>query len=124
MDDFGRPALYGLQPRRDNNLPRVWAPVHRRHSVRQATESWKGRGHARRIHRLHHRAMVAVGIQYLLFRSLLAVFVATVLAGGAADVVTQRSLKHFENAMRYNLGIISQTSTMIYTEVTNQEIFG
>jgi hypothetical protein len=33
-------------------------------------------------------------------------------------------LKHFENAMRYNLGIISQISTMIYTEVTNQEIFG
>jgi hypothetical protein len=69
-------------------------------------------------------AMVAVGIQYLLFRSLLTVVVATVLAGGAAYVVTQRSLKHFENAMRYNLGIISQTSTMIYTEATNQGIFG
>lgn len=69
-------------------------------------------------------AMVAVGIQYLLFRSRLVVVVATILTGGAAYVVTQRSLKYFENAMRYNLSIISQTSTMIYTEVTDQGILG
>jgi hypothetical protein len=68
-------------------------------------------------------ALVAVGIQYLLFRSLLAVVVATILIGGAAHVVTRHSLKHLEIAMRHNLSIISQTSTMIYTEVGNQGSF-
>jgi hypothetical protein len=65
-------------------------------------------------------ALIAVGVQYLLFHSLLAVVIATILAGGAAVLVTQSSLKHFESSIRHNLGIISHTSTMIYTEVTGE----
>jgi hypothetical protein len=64
--------------------------------------------------------LLAVGIQYLLFRSYVAVAIATILAGGAAYAATQYSLKHFESSIRYNLGIISKTSTMIYTEATSQ----
>jgi len=64
--------------------------------------------------------LLAVGVQYLLFRSYVAVAIATILAGGAAYAATQYSLKHFESSIRYNLGIISKTSTMIYTEATSQ----
>ena len=56
-------------------------------------------------------------MQYLLFRTVLAVWIGTVVIGSAAIAITRRSLNAFHVAMLYQLGVASQTSTMIYKEV-------
>lgn len=63
--------------------------------------------------------LVAVGIQYLLFRSAVAVAIATIVLAAVAYFLTQWSLRTFETAMRHHLGTTSQTSTMIYSEVNS-----
>jgi hypothetical protein len=61
----------------------------------------------------------AVGIQYLLFRSVLAVALAALLLAIAAYVLTQWSLRTFQTAIRHHLGNQSKTSTMLYAEVNS-----
>ena len=62
-------------------------------------------------------SLVAVGLQYLLFRNVLAVWIATALIALAAIALTRRSVHAFHVAMVYQLGLTTQTSTMIYKEV-------
>jgi hypothetical protein len=62
-------------------------------------------------------AIIAVGIQYLLFRAALVVWIATTLIAVAVYLLTRNALRLFHKAMVYQLGIASQTSTMIYNEV-------
>jgi hypothetical protein len=59
----------------------------------------------------------AVGIQYLLFRSVVAVTIAIVVLTPVAYFLTQWSLRTLQTAIRHHLGTLSKTSTMIYTEV-------
>ena len=61
----------------------------------------------------------AVGIQYLLFRSAVAVMIAIVVLTPVAYFLTQWSLRRFETGIRHHLGNTSKTSTMIYTEVNS-----
>jgi hypothetical protein len=61
---------------------------------------------------------IVVGAQYfLLFHSPLAVLVATIALVVVAWPVTRSSLESFEIAMRFNLGMLSNESKGIYTEV-------
>jgi hypothetical protein len=62
-------------------------------------------------------AAIAVGIQYVLFRSVAAVWISTLVIGGAAAIITRKSLSVFHGTMVYHLGVASQTATMIYKEV-------
>jgi len=62
-------------------------------------------------------SLVAVGLQYLLFRTVLAVWIATALIALAAVALTRKSVHAFHVAMVYQLGLTTQTSTMIYKEV-------
>ena len=62
-------------------------------------------------------SLVAVGLQYLLFRNVLAVWIATALIALAAIALTRKSVHAFHVAMVYQLGLTTQTSTMIYKEV-------
>jgi len=62
-------------------------------------------------------ALIAVGIQYVVFRSRLLVHATTLLAGLAAFLWTRSSLGAFELQVRHHLGTLDGTSTMIYTEV-------
>lgn len=61
--------------------------------------------------------LAAAGIQYVLFRSVIAVAIAIVVLSAAAYFLTRWSLHSFEAAIRHHLSSTSQTSTMIYTEV-------
>jgi hypothetical protein len=63
--------------------------------------------------------VLATGIQSLLFRSAIAVVVATLVLAPAALFLTRWSLKSFETSIRHHLGTTSETSTMIYTEVNS-----
>lgn len=60
---------------------------------------------------------LAVGIQYLLFRSEAAVLIAIPVVSSAAYFLTRSSLKAFEASMRYNLGLVSAESGTLYAEV-------
>ena len=61
---------------------------------------------------------VAVGLQYfLLFRSPLAVALATLGIGAAAYAATRSSLQSFEATMRFTLGLESGESGSIYKEI-------
>jgi hypothetical protein len=62
-------------------------------------------------------SLIAVGLQYLLYRSVVAVWIATAGIGLFSVILTQRSIKTFHIAMVHHLGIASETSTMIYREV-------
>jgi len=62
-------------------------------------------------------AAIAVGIQYLLYRSVPAVWISTLVVGSVAVIITRQSLKIFHTAMLYHLSVASQTATMIYKEV-------
>jgi hypothetical protein len=62
---------------------------------------------------------LAAGIQFLLFRSPVAVVAAILVLGPAALRLTRGSLRSLEAAIRHHLGTTSETSTMIYTEVTS-----
>jgi hypothetical protein len=62
-------------------------------------------------------ALVAVGFQYLLFRSASAVYAATALIGIGAYFATRRAVTNLRVAMIHHLSTMSQTSTMIYNEV-------
>jgi hypothetical protein len=64
-------------------------------------------------------SVLAVGIQFLLFRSAIAVIFATIVLAPAALFLTRWSLKSFETSIRHHLGTSSETSTMIYTEVNS-----
>jgi hypothetical protein len=61
---------------------------------------------------------IAVGVQYvLLFRSLLAVLLASAALAGAAWAVTRSSLGSFAVSMRYNLGLASTEIGSMFREV-------
>jgi hypothetical protein len=61
---------------------------------------------------------VAVGLQYfLLFRSALAVMIATVVIGAAAYFATRSSLGTLETTMRFTLGLESGETGSIYKEI-------
>jgi hypothetical protein len=61
---------------------------------------------------------VAVGLQYLLiFRSLTMVLVATAILSVAAWLAARSSLDTFEVSIRFHLGLLSNESKGIYTEV-------
>jgi len=62
-------------------------------------------------------AGTGIGIQYLLYRSAVAVWIATVVLASVAYVLTRKCLHDFYVAMTYHLSIASGTSTMIYKEV-------
>jgi hypothetical protein len=61
--------------------------------------------------------LASAGIQYLLFRSAVAVTIAIAVLTPAAYFLTQWSLRTFQTSIRHHLGTLSQSSTMIYTEV-------
>jgi hypothetical protein len=61
---------------------------------------------------------IMVGLQhFLLFHSRPLVLAATVLAGAASWFLTGASLDRFEVSIRYNLGLVSRESTMLYQEI-------
>jgi hypothetical protein len=61
---------------------------------------------------------IAVGVQYaLLFRSVAAVWVTSVVIAGAALAVTRTSLNAFAVTMRYKLGLASAEVTSMFQEV-------
>jgi hypothetical protein len=63
-------------------------------------------------------AAALVGLQYfLLFPSRIAVAAAAIVFGSAAYIVTRRSVKSLEDTMRFNLGIVSSSATLLYQEV-------
>lgn len=62
-------------------------------------------------------AMIAVGVQYLVFRSPAAVAVVTIMLIVSAVILTRWAINSFTTAMRHHLGNLSQTSSMLYTEV-------
>ena len=62
-------------------------------------------------------AMIAVGIQYLIFRSPIAVVIATIVLAVSSVFLTRWSLRSFIAALRHHIGNLSQTSSMLYTEV-------
>jgi len=62
---------------------------------------------------------IAVGLQYLLiFRSPQVVLAVTAALGGVAWLLTRSSLEAFEIAIRFHLGLLSNESKGIYTEVS------
>ena len=62
-------------------------------------------------------ALVAVGLQYVLFRSGVAVVAATLLVGGAAYYMTRWSLTAFEASIRYHLQLDSAGTLPFYEEI-------
>jgi hypothetical protein len=61
---------------------------------------------------------IIVAIQhFLLFHSRPLVLAVTLLAAAAAWFLTRSSLHTFEVSIRYNLGLVSQESTMLYKEI-------
>jgi hypothetical protein len=61
---------------------------------------------------------IAIALQYfLIFRSPAAVLAVTVVLCGAAWLLARSSLEAFEIAIRFNLGLLSNESKGIYTEV-------
>jgi hypothetical protein len=62
-------------------------------------------------------ALIAVGIQYLIFRSPAAVAVTTVALVVSALFMTRWAINTFTTAMRHHIGNLSQTSSMLYTEI-------
>jgi hypothetical protein len=66
-------------------------------------------------------AGVSVAVQYLLFRSVVAVVIATVILAAITVVITRKCLHDLHVAIIYHLGTMSQTSTMIYKEVGEGE---
>jgi hypothetical protein len=69
-------------------------------------------------------ALMAVGVQYLLYRSVVAVWIGTAVIAVFSILVTKRSLDSFHAAMVHHLGIASRTSTMIYKEVGEEGEIG
>jgi hypothetical protein len=65
--------------------------------------------------------LIAVGIQYLLYRSVAAVWIATGVIAVVGVFVTRRSLQAFHVAMIYHLSVASRTATMIYKEIGEDE---
>ena len=59
----------------------------------------------------------ALGLQYVLFRSGVAVVAATLLVGGAAYYMTRWSLTAFEAKIRYNLKLDSAGTLAFYEEI-------
>ena len=66
-------------------------------------------------------ALISIGLQYLLYRSITAVWIGTALIGALAVFLTRRSLHTFHVTMMYHLSVASRTSTMIYKEVGEDE---
>jgi hypothetical protein len=62
-------------------------------------------------------ALISVGIQYLIFRSGIAVAIATVGLAIAAVLLTKLAIRTLTIAIRHHIGNLSQTSSMLYTEV-------
>ena len=62
-------------------------------------------------------ALIAVAIQYLIFRSPVVAAVATVALVVSALFMTRWAISTFTTAMRHHLGNLSQTSSMLYTEI-------
>ena len=62
-------------------------------------------------------AGIAVALQYVLFRSGVAVVAATMLIGGAAYYMTRWSLTAFEASIRYNLKLDSSGTLPFYEEI-------
>ena len=60
---------------------------------------------------------LAVGLQYLLFRSAAPVLIATTVLASAAYFLTRSSLTALEVSIRYNLGLVSVESGTLYKEV-------
>ena len=61
---------------------------------------------------------IAVALQYfLLFRSPAIVLAAAAMLGAAAWFLTRSSLQAFEVAIRYNLGLLSTESSLLYKEI-------
>ena len=54
---------------------------------------------------------------YLLFHSRLLVLAVTLLAAAAARFLTRASLHTFEVSIRYNLGLVTRESTLLYKEI-------
>ena len=67
-------------------------------------------------------ALVSVGLQYLLYRSVAAVWIATGVIAIVAMFVTRKSLHALHAAMLYHLSVTSGTATMIYKEIGEGEI--
>ena len=65
-------------------------------------------------------ASLSVAVQYLLFRSAVAVAIATVVLAAAALLMTRKGVRDLHVAMVYHLSVVSQTSTMIYKEVGSE----
>ncbi len=61
--------------------------------------------------------VTALGLQYVLFRSGVAVAAATLLVGGAAYYMTRRSLISYEASIRHNLKLDSADTFMFYREI-------
>ncbi len=64
--------------------------------------------------------LIAVVLQYILFRSGVAVVAATLLVGGAAYYMTRWSLTAVEASIRYNLKLDSLGVLPFYQEINNQ----
>src|SRR5262249_24063622 len=62
-------------------------------------------------------SLVAVAVQYLIFRSPVAVVVATIALVVSAVVLTRLAVRSLETAIRHHLGNISLTSSMLYAEI-------
>ena len=62
-------------------------------------------------------ASIAVAVQYLLFRSVVAVAIAIVVLAGVVLMLTRKAIRDLHVAMVYHLSTVSQTATMIYKEV-------
>ena len=61
--------------------------------------------------------MIAVGIQYLIFRSHLVVECLVPVLWGATYLITRSCLGSFEISIRYNLALESGASKLVYAEV-------
>jgi len=66
-------------------------------------------------------SVISVGIQYLLYRSIIAVWAGTAVIALAAVFLTLKSLHAFHVTMIYHLSVTSGTATMIYKEVGEEE---
>ena len=63
---------------------------------------------------------IAVAIQYLIFRSYIAVEILIPILWGGAHLLTRNSLRSFDLSIRHNLALESGASKLLYTEVETE----
>jgi hypothetical protein len=62
-------------------------------------------------------ALISVGVQYLIFQSHVAIAITTIMLIVAAVALTKMSVGALAGAIRHHIGMLTRSSSMLYTEV-------